>query len=142
MNSSLALRPRLRATTPHARHLGIPIRGVVPGLRIPALPSGERLNLQTADGLLGGEVWPSAVALCNHLAQRSRWLSESNPLTAELGAGTGAVGLYAAGLGARAVLTDVGPMTATGYGGTVRLLHLMRENARANCALCLHFTRS
>lgn len=111
-----------------------PIRGLVPNLRLPALPSGRHLDLQLEVGLLGGAVWPSAVALCGYLSRQSSLL-RSNPLTAELGAGTGAVGLFAAALGARVVLTDVGPLTATGYGGNTRLLRLLRENAHANSTL-------
>ena len=112
------------------------IRGVVPGLRLPKLPSGDDLQLKLADGVLGGAVWPSAIALSNYLSDHhSSWLRRSNPLAAELGSGTGAVGLFAAALGARIVLTDVGPLTAAGYGGTVRLLQLLRENVHANRAL-------
>ena len=111
------------------------IRGLVPDLVLPALPSGRRLSLKLEQGLLGGALWPSAVALCDYLTQQhSTWL-QSNPRTAELGAGTGAVGLFAAALGARVVLTDVGPLTATGYGGNTRLLQCMRANAQANRAL-------
>jgi predicted nicotinamide N-methyase len=111
------------------------IRGLVPNLRLPALPSGRRIHLALEHGIIGGAVWPSAVALSEYLQTKSKWLLQTNPLTVELGAGTGAVGLYAAALGARVVLTDVGPLTATGYGGTTRLLRLLKENADANSEL-------
>ena len=105
-------------------------------MRLPKLPCGDDLQLKVAQGVLGGAVWPSAIALSNYLSDhQSTWLKSSNPVAAELGSGTGAVGLFAAALGARVVLTDVGPLTAQGYGGTSRLLHLLRENVRANRAL-------
>ena len=88
-------------------------------VRIPHLPSGERLSV--CDGLsaldepqrsgedddllsVGGTVWPAAASLC-------RWLRDHEMVAGasvlELGGGTGVVGLYAAGLGARQVcLTD------------------------------------
>ena len=106
-------------------------RGRVQGLQLPALPGGGQLPLKYADGVLGGALWPSAVALCRYLAEHeSDWLRRQRPVACELGAGTGAVGLYAAALGARVVLTDVGPLTAAGSGGTARLLRLLEENAQ------------
>ena len=73
-------------------------RGMVAGLHMPPLPSGGQLRIQLADGLLGGAIWPSAVALCRHLSeQHDHWLS-TRPLTVECGAGTGGVGLFSAAL--------------------------------------------
>ena len=118
------------------RRLVRQFRGVVKGLRLPPLPSGDHLHIQLAYGVLGGAIWPSAVALCRHLSEQHHdWLSTSRPLTIEWGAGTGGVGLFTAALGARVVLTDVGPLTAAGYGGTTRLLQLLNDNAAANRAL-------
>lgn len=79
---------------------------------IPPLPSGSTLSLLTSNDRddampLGSEVWPAAAALCRWQLTadvRSR-LRGSRVL--ELGSGTGAVGLFAAGMGAnRVVLTD------------------------------------
>ena len=58
--------------------------------------------------LVGAEIWPSAAALCNWLRESRDQIQGSSVL--ELGTGTGACGLYAAGLGASSVLlTDGGP---------------------------------
>jgi predicted nicotinamide N-methyase len=129
--SSSGIRPqRCAATAPAV------VQSVVRGLRIPPLPSGERLQIELADGLIGGAVWPSAVALCTFLSKQLPWLRRTKPTVAELGAGTGAVGIFAAALGCqKVVLTDVGPRTTAGYGGTDRLLRLLRENACANRTL-------
>jgi hypothetical protein len=65
-------------------------------------------------------VWPGAALMCEWLAQQQ--LEGANVL--ELGSGTGACGLFAAGLGAQTVLlTD---------GGSDTLLNLIRENAERN----------
>ena len=104
---------------------------------IPKLPSGADLELcegledaednESAESLeelfsVGGTVWPCAAALC-------RWLSENREQTVrgarvlELGAGTGACGLYASACGAAHVtLTDHTP----------RLLKLMEKNCERN----------
>ena len=74
---------------------------------LPPLPNGGQLTLNAPGwgrGVgTGGAVWPAAGALCRLLrGQRLDGLS-----VLELGTGTGAVGLYAAGCGARSVvLTD------------------------------------
>ena len=53
-----------------------------------------------------GEVWPAAAALCRWLADHEQQVRGTRVL--ELGAGMGAPGLYAAGLGAsRVLLTDL-----------------------------------
>ena len=103
---------------------------------MPKLPSGCDLELcegledaednESAESLeelfsVGGTVWPCAAALC-------RWLSDSRERVRgarvlELGAGTGACGLYALGCGAaHATLTDHTP----------RLLKLMEKNCERN----------
>ena len=70
---------------------------------LPPLPNGLNLSIDAA----ADDVWPAAAALC-------RWLAKHTALVegvavVELGAGAGAVGLYAAGLGAsRVLLTDRG----------------------------------
>lgn len=71
---------------------------------------------------VGGEVWPAAAAMCRWLANHTDSVRGSKVL--ELGTGTGAVGLYAAGLGAsRVLLTD---------GGSDTLLELCQDNIDAN----------
>jgi predicted nicotinamide N-methyase len=56
----------------------------------------------------GAFVWPAAIVLCEWLGARAQSFAGASVL--ELGAGTGAVGIFAAGLGAsRVVLTDGGP---------------------------------
>ena len=94
--------------------------------QLPPLPSGQQLQLETAPIVgrcgLGGRLWPSACALC-------RWQRTEPEINGasilELGAGHGAVGLYAAALGARRVLlTDAYSSQA--------LLDLARRNVAAN----------
>jgi predicted nicotinamide N-methyase len=103
------------------------VAAVLEGLP-PALPGGVHLRLRTvaADGTLatGGRVWHSAPALCRWLlAERG---SIRGTAVCELGSGTGAVGLYAAGLGASmVVLTD----------GASELLPLIEHNVRRNAQL-------
>ena len=103
------------------------VAAVLEGLP-PALPGGVHLRLRTvaADGTLatGGRVWHSAPALCRWLlAERG---SIRGTAVCELGSGTGAVGLYAAGLGASmVVLTD----------GASELLSLIEHNVRRNAQL-------
>ena len=89
---------------------------------LPPLPNGKMLSL--ALGSLGecdtgGRLWPGALLMC-------RWLSSENLddiHVLELGSGTGAVGLYAAALGAPHVtLTD----------GQEAVLKLAQTNADAN----------
>ena len=65
------------------------------------------LQAASADELrsVGGSVWPCAAALCRWMLQHEAAVREKRVL--ELGAGTGACGLFAAGLGASsALLTD------------------------------------
>ena len=94
--------------------------------QLPPLPSGKQLELETAPIVgrcgLGGRLWPSACALC-------RWQRTEPEINGasilELGAGHGAVGLYAAALGARRVLlTDAYSSQA--------LLDLARRNVASN----------
>lgn len=69
---------------------------------------------------IGGEIWPAAVAMCDWLANNT--IAGTRVL--ELGSGTGACGLYAAGLGASHVLlTD---------GGSLALHELCAGNIEAN----------
>ena len=95
--------------------------------QLPPLPSGQQLQLETAPIVgrcgLGGRLWPSACALCRWQRTVASELEGANIL--ELGAGHGAVGLYAAALGARRVLlTDAYSSQA--------LLDLARRNVAAN----------
>lgn len=83
---------------------------------VPPLPSGAELSLQCAaaewpdsgsstDDTCSADVWPAAAALCRWLRAHAEVTRHASVL--ELGAGLGAVGLYAAGLGAsRVVLTE------------------------------------
>lgn len=94
--------------------------------QLPPLPSGELLRLGTlpADGenSTGGRVWHSAPILCEWLADH-RQSAVVGHRVLDLGSGTGACGLYAAGLGAKSVvLSD----------GSESLLELLQCNARAN----------
>ncbi|KAL3917928.1 MAG: hypothetical protein SGPRY_006208 [Prymnesium sp.] len=75
---------------------------------------------------VGGCMWPCAPALCRwlaHEAEEGDWIRGARVL--ELGAGTGAVGLFCAGLGSRQVL-----LTDARQG----LLPLQEANARRNAA--------
>lgn len=72
---------------------------------MPELPL--RINSAEGSRLIGGEVYPMAAALCRHLAEaRHAHALASGVDVLELGSGTGAVGLFAAGLGARVTLSD------------------------------------
>lgn len=63
--------------------------------------------------LLGLDVWPGALSLCNYLATHPHMLGKRCVL--ELGAGTGLPGLLAAKLGAQEVLlTDYEPLVRAG----------------------------
>jgi Lysine methyltransferase len=67
-------------------------------------------DIHKADGL-GGEVWPGAQPLCQHLANLSKELADwQHTVVIELGAGAALVSLVAAALGAAVVLaTDEYP---------------------------------
>jgi predicted nicotinamide N-methyase len=115
---------------------------------LPSLPSGKALKLCTKHGgVLGGTVWPAASVLCSYLAENQHTLDLKNSHCVELGSGTGAVGLYAAGLGAASViLTDCRPppdsamYTTDGTctlppGGSDTILNLLEQNVEANEAI-------
>lgn len=113
---------------------------------LPPLPSGQILHLATSPGVLGGVVWPAAATLCRYLAQNHCDIGLERAHCVELGSGTGAVGLYAAALGAASVvLTDCRPppesamYTTDGSvslppGGSDSVLELLRRNVEANTA--------
>jgi predicted nicotinamide N-methyase len=120
----------------------------VPTSMLPLLPSGKALKLGTKHGgVLGGTVWPAASVLCSYLAENQHDLKLKNSHCVELGSGTGAVGLYAAGLGAASViLTDCRPppdsamYTTDGTctlppGGSDTILNLLEQNVEANEAI-------
>ena len=95
---------------------------------LPLLPSGQQLALETRGMVsscgLGGKLWPAASVLCRHLRQHTDELLGGSSAVLELGCGLGAVGLYAAALGAHEVLlTD---------GGDDALLQVASANAQAN----------
>ena len=92
---------------------------------VPPLPNGLALELQ---GLghsragVGGRVWAAASRMCDFLQAEADSLRARTVL--ELGSGTGACGIYAAGLGAaRVLLTDGGPPA---------LIELLGHNVEAN----------
>lgn len=91
---------------------------------LPPLPDGRRLSLATGsldDCETGGRLWSSAAVLCRWQLRHAAEVRGSALL--ELGCGTGAVGLFAAALGARRVtVTD---------GGPAALLELARSNVEA-----------
>ena len=108
--------------------------------QMPALPSGAFLELQELNaaavassgsaateqhsGSLGGRVWKSAAALCRW--QRAHASLFEGTRVIELGSGTGAVGLYAAGCHAsRVILTD----------GSDEVQTLMQTNVGLNRSL-------
>lgn len=108
--------------------------------QMPALPSGAFLKLQELNaaavassgsaateqhsGSLGGRVWKSAAALCRW--QRAHASLFEGTRVIELGSGTGAVGLYAAGCHAsRVILTD----------GSDEVQTLMQTNVGLNRSL-------
>mmetsp|Transcript_22032 Transcript_22032/g.32548 ORF Transcript_22032/g.32548 Transcript_22032/m.32548 type:complete len:342 (+) Transcript_22032:91-1116(+) len=116
---------------------------------LPKLPSsGRALKLFTSpdSGLLGATtVWPAAHALCCYLLNNEQTLDLKNANCVEVGSGTGAVGLFAAGLGARhVVLTDCKPppdsvmYTTDGTSGDLpvdgsdAILNLLQQNNLAN----------
>ena len=81
------------------------------GSKLPPLPSGANLHVVTPGWAgnigTGGRVWPGAAAMCQLLVSMQPELQGSSVL--ELGAGAGAVGIFAAALGAsRVLLTDGG----------------------------------
>ena len=92
---------------------------------LPTLPDGKQLALASgrlAECDTGGTFWSCAPVLCRWLKREAAGVCASSVL--ELGCGTGAVGLYAAGLGARSVvMTDGGPPA---------VLELARANEAAN----------
>ena len=93
---------------------------------LPSLPGGEHLRLCTfranGDSATGGRVWHSAPVLCRWLREHASSTVRSRDIL-ELGSGTGACGLFAAGLGASSVcLTD----------GMAALLPLLEHNAKLN----------
>ena len=96
---------------------------------LPPLPHGSRLALTTPGwgrGVgTGGAVWPAAELLAQWMLIDEREAVQGARVL-ELGSGTGAVGLFAAGCGASSVLlTD----------GDASLCSLAADNARDNRAL-------
>jgi 16S rRNA G966 N2-methylase RsmD len=85
---------------------------------------GKILTLQQAtwdEAGTGSMVWPAAEVLCGWMSKNAHVLRGSHVL--ELGCGTGACGLFAAGLGAASVLlTD----------GSFEVMELVGKNVSAN----------
>jgi predicted nicotinamide N-methyase len=113
------------------------------------------LKLATADGVVGGTIWPAASAMCRYLLQLQQRRPPPEHIL-ELGAGTGAVGIYAAALlGVPVKLTEHKPpleavITSVPYSvdGTLdeweaesfgktsdRLLKLLQSNVDRNSSL-------
>lgn len=105
--------------------------------------------------VVGGQVYPMAAALSHHLSLCYRDRLATGPATLELGAGTGAVGLYAAALGANITLSDKDIARAAlqpqSYGGegdveviagtSSIILDMLSRNAAANAAHFAHQPR-
>ena len=100
---------------------------------LPPLPGGALLDIAALpaaatpdDVVLGGRVWLAAPALCGWMSSVTEQFAGRRVL--EVGAGTGACGLYAAALGAsRVVLTEGGSAAEA-------LLPLMEQNLERNRA--------
>ena len=95
---------------------------------LPPLPGGAFLELEapgwTRGVGTGGRVWPCAGALCRYLARTD---AVRGRRVVELGCGTGAVGCFAAALGATSVaLTE---------GGSDALRRIAAKNVAANADL-------
>jgi predicted nicotinamide N-methyase len=91
------------------------------------LSSGKLLSIQQITGAAhelgtGAAVWPCAVVLSKYLEKKYAGESQMKDINViELGSGTGCVGLVAASLGARVVITDQS-----------QLLPLMQRNVDCN----------
>jgi len=119
---------------------------------LPSLPCGGSLTLQTTQQIpIGGQLHPMSLALCRLLLAERQPLRLAGRSCMELGSGTGAVGIFAAGLGAAVTLTDQRlPRSATqapsfsseGEAEYVtgdsphQLTDLLLRNVAANAALC------
>ena len=90
---------------------------------MPVLPNGNQVSLalgSLSECETGGRLWPSAVSLCRHMLQLEELQGCS---VVELGCGTGAVGIFAAAMGAgKVVLSD----------GQEAVLRLAEQNVLAN----------
>lgn len=98
------------------------VLGLSPKTTLPPLPSGQHVAIDQAvlSGGFAAHLWPSAAVLCRWQLRTAERLIRGKDVL-ELGAGTGAVGIFAAALGARRVtLTDAGS------------LHMVRRNVEAN----------
>ena len=122
---------------------------------LPALPCGSSLRistfLETNTLVVGGTIWPTASAMSFHLLQHRAALQRTTAVL-ELGSGTGALGLFAAGLGARCTLTEHKPprsaIEPVSYnsegdlelpaGHSDTLMELLRGNVSHNEHLCAH----
>ena len=148
-NAAILLSARGDVYSPHY--------GLDPAMGLPRLPSGQSLQLKTChtSGILGASLWPAAAPLCHHLLQHRDELQLHEKRCMELGAGTGAVGLFAAALGCPSVvLTDCRPLpdaamytTDTGNShldavlpseGSDAILQLLKENVKLNRNLFVH----
>lgn len=123
-----------------------PQRYGVPPSMLPPLASGRVLKLFTSpnSGLFGGTIWPATFSLCTFLLENQQALKlQSGNCVVELGSGTGAVGLFAARLGAKVILTDCRPppdsamYTTDGTSllpvdGSGAILKLLERNVEAN----------
>lgn len=97
---------------------------------LPLLPDGRCVHIRESNVGLGGKLWPSAGTLCRWQRSMADDIAGSHVL--ELGCGAGAVGIYAAALGASCVLlTD---------GGSPELLSLAAQNVECNSHLWGHQT--
>mgnify|MGYP002634982479 CR=1 FL=1 len=112
----------------------------------------ELESVASSNTVIGGKVYPMAAALSHHISLHHRTGLALGPATLELGAGIGAVGLYAAALGARCTLTDkhiaraaLQPQSYAGEGdmeviaGTSDvIIEMLQRNTSSNAAHFAH----
>ena len=102
-----------------------------------SFPEQNGIKLTQANGLLGGLVWPAASVLCKFISENSDTVNGKEIV--ELGAGTGAVGIYvAATFDCSVTLTEVRPKSTDDddvVHKSDRLLDLLRENVELNQSL-------
>ena len=122
-------------------------------LKIPRLPGEVSVKLAQTDRLLGGTIWPAAAVLCHYLVNTADTRPRGDVVDCvEVGAGTGAVGIYAAAaLGYSVTLTEYRPTSAAAAAAALvesnsdsdgddapklvksdRLLNLLQQNVDEN----------
>ena len=110
-------------------------------MSLPELPGGHVLVItealparSAADVMLGGKLWQAAPILCEWLRDNPEHVVAKSVL--DLGAGVGACGLYAAALGAKAVLLTEGGNPPHHQRALEGLMHANLESNRALMGAC------